>query len=366
MPKHFYTLQAKDVEGEKVVELRIYDEIGFWGVTAKHFIEQLDEASAGATKVMVSLNSPGGNVFDAFAIYNALMRSKLPVITRVDGVAASAASLIFMAGGERVMPENAMLMIHNAWIITGGTAEELRKTADMMDKNRNGIVAAYARSGLEDEKIIEMMDATTWMDALEAQSMGFCTVMEEPVKMVASAAAMDILERLPGAPQNLIDELSNSEDPEPAPDPKPTPAPEPEPEPTPEPVPEPVNALPAGELAAKVVSMCQEKGIPSLSTAVLLSGGLESIQQAEARVEEADQIMSLCASAKLSDRAAEFIEAGLGAEQVRARLFDHVVQSANQVQISNLQRDNAGSVQAKQQSGLNASNIYAARRNINQ
>lgn len=364
MPKHFYTLQAKEMEGEKVVELRIYDEIGFWGVTAKHFIEQLDEASAGATKVLVSLNSPGGNVFDAFSIYNALMRSKLPVITRVDGVAASAASLIFMAGGERIMPENAMLMIHNAWIITGGTAEELRKTADMMDKNRNGIVAAYTRSGLEDEKIIEMMDATTWMDALEAQSLGFCTVMEEPVKMVASAAAMDILERLPGAPQNLIDELSNGDDPEP----KPEPVPEPEPKSAsePEPIPEPVNSLPAAELAAKVVSMCQEKGIPSLSTAVLLSGGLESIQQAEARVKEADQIMSLCASAKLSDRAAEFIQAGLGAEQVRARLFDHVVQSANQVQISNLQRDNACSVQAKQQSGLNASNIYAARRNITQ
>ena len=362
MPKHFYTLQAKEMEGEKVVELRIYDEIGFWGVTAKHFIEQLDEASAGATKVLVSLNSPGGNVFDAFAIYNALMRSKLPVITRVDGVAASAASLIFMAGGERIMPENAMLMIHNAWIITGGTAEELRKTADMMDKNRNGIVAAYTRSGLEDEKIIEMMDATTWMDALEAQSLGFCTVMEEPVKMVASAAAMDILERLPGAPQNLIDELSNGDDPEP----KPEPVPEPKPASEPEPIPEPVNSLPAAELAAKVVSMCQEKGIPSLSTAVLLSGGLESIQQAEARVKEADQIMSLCASAKLSDRAAEFIQAGLGAEQVRARLFDHVVQSANQVQISNLQRDNAGSAQAKQQSGLNASNIYAARRNITQ
>lgn len=362
MPKHFYTLQAKDVEGEKVVELRIYDEIGFWGVTAKQFMDQLDDASAGATKILVSLNSPGGNVFDAFAIYNALMRSKLPVVTRVDGVAASAASLIFMAGGERVMPENAMLMIHNAWIITGGTADELRTTAEMMDKARNGIVAAYARSGLEDEKIIEMMDATTWMDALEAQSMGFCTVMEEPVKMVASAAAMDILERLPGAPQNLIDELSNNDDPEPTPEP----VPEPEPAPAPEPIPEPVNSLPATELAAKVVSMCQTKGIPSLSTAVLLSGGLESIQQAEARVEEADQIMSLCASAKLSDRAAEFIEAGLGAEQVRVRLFDHVVQSANRVQISNLQRDNAGSAQAKQQSGLNASSIYAARRNITQ
>lgn len=365
MPKKFYTLQAKDMEGEKVVELRIYDEIGFWGVTAKHFMNLLDEVSADATRILVSLNSPGGNVFDAFAIYNALLRSKLPVTTRVDGVAASAASLVFMAGDERLMPKNAMLMMHEAFVTNAaGTADDLRKTAEMIDKNRDGIVAAYARSGLSSEKVIEMMQATTWMDAQDALSLGFCTEMEEPVRMVATASALEILARLPGTPQNLIDELSNGEDPEP----KPEPVPEPEPKPAsePEPIPAPVNSLPAAELAAKVVSMCQEKGIPSLSTAVLLSGGLESIQQAEARVEEADQIMSLCASAKLSDRAAEFIEAGLGAEQVRARLFDHVVQSANRVQISNLQRDNAGSAQAKQQSGLNASSIYAARRNITQ
>jgi hypothetical protein len=110
--------------------------------------------------------------------------------------------------------------------------------------------------------------------------------------------------------------------------------------------------------------MCQTKGIPSLSTAVLLSGGLESIQQAEARVEEADQIMSLCASAKLSDRAAEFIKAGLGVEQVRERLLDHVVQASDQVQVSNLQRENTGSLQATQQPVLDPSKIYAARKSL--
>ncbi|QRF90288.1 peptidase S14 [Alcaligenes faecalis] len=364
MAKKWLSIQAKQIGEEKVAEVRIYDEIGFWGMTAKSFIEELDAATVDATKIVVSINSPGGNVFDAFAIYNALMRHKLPVETRADGVAASAASLVFMAGDERIMPENAILMVHNAWIITAGTADELRNTAEMMDKARDGIVAAYRRSGLADEKIIELMDATTWMDALEAQSMGFCSLIEEPVKLAASADCVDILEKLDGAPSEFVAELRaqvQGADDSKASDPVPDPDPEPERDPAPEPT--PAAPQDASTIAAQIYAQSRERGIPQLAEAVLLSGGLGGADEATARLDAAEQIAVLCASVKLQDKAAEFVAAGLSVEQVRARLFEHVVTAADSIEISNLQRDHpSNSSSVPERSGPNPQAIYAKRK----
>lgn len=364
MAKKWLSIQAKQIGEEKVAEVRIYDEIGFWGTTAKSFVEELDAAAVDATKIVVSINSPGGNVFDAFAIYNALMRHKLPVETRADGVAASAASLVFMAGDERIMPENAILMVHNAWIITAGTADELRNTAEMMDKARDGIVAAYRRSGLTDEKIIELMDATTWMDALEAQSMGFCSLIEEPVKLAASADCVDILEKLDGAPSEFVAKLraqvQGADDSKPS-SPTSGPAPEPEREPAPEST--PAAARDAAVIAAQIYAQSRERGIPQLAEAVLLSGGLGGADEAKARLDAAEQIAVLCASVKLQDKAAEFVAAGLSVEQVRARLFEHVVTAADSIEISNLQRDHpSNSSSVPERSGPNPQAIYAKRK----
>lgn len=364
MAKKWLSIQAKQIGEEKVAEVRIYDEIGFWGTTAKSFVEELDAAAVDASKIVVSINSPGGNVFDAFAIYNALMRHKLPVETRADGVAASAASLVFMAGDERIMPENAILMAHNAWIITAGTADELRNTAEMMDKARDGIVAAYRRSGLADEKIIELMDATTWMDALEAQSMGFCTLIEEPVTLAASADCVDILEKLDGAPSEFVAKLraqvQGADDSRSS-----SPASDPVPESEREPVPESTPAAPqdAAAIAAQIYAQSRERGIPQLAEAVVLSGGLGGSDEATARLDAAEQIAVLCASVKLQDKAAEFVAAGLSVEQVRARLFEHVVTAADSIEISNLQRDHpSNSPSVPERSGPNPQAIYAKRK----
>lgn len=342
--KKFYAIKAKQQGSQPIVELRIYDEIGFWGVTAKEFIQQLDAAAIEAEKIVVSINSPGGNVFDAFAIYNALVRHELPVETRVDGVAASAASLIFMAGAERIMPENALLMIHNAWIITAGTADELRNTAEMMDKARDGIVAAYAQSGEPEEKIIKMMNETTWMSALDAQAMGFCTMLENPVKIAASMNTVEVLERLKNTPKELLDLLAEAT----KENPKDRPTPDVE--------------LSASELVSYAVLACKEAGIGNLSEAVLMSGAMENEETIEARVKEADQIATLCASAKLSEKAVDFIKAGLSVEQVRARLFDAVVSASDSVTISNLQREMEPKADNTSTATLNPSTIWAARR----
>lgn len=345
MAKKWYSIKAKGAGQKKVAQVRIYDEIGPWGKTANQFCEELAAAVVGASKIVVPINSLGGDVFAANAIFNELMRHELPVETRVDGVAASAASLIFMAGDERIMPENATLMVHNAWTIAAGTADDLRDTAEMMDKVREGIVSAYRRSGQSEESVVEMMDATTWMTALDAQALGFCTAIEEPVKLVASANIEDALDRMSGVPAVLRTQLLAAANADPEPELAP-PAPQ-----------------DAATLAAKIYAQSRERGIPQLAEAVLLSGGLGGADAATARLEAAEQIAVLCASVKLQDKATEFVAAGLSVEQVRARLFEHVVTAADSIDISNLQRDQPShSSSAPERSGPNPQAIYAKRK----
>ena len=110
--RSWYAIRAR-AEG---AEVSIYDEIGAYGVSAKSFLDELG-ALEGEAPLTLRLNSPGGSVFDAVAIYNALKRHAGPVSVWIDGIAASAASYVAMAGDEVVMPENAFLMIHDprAW-----------------------------------------------------------------------------------------------------------------------------------------------------------------------------------------------------------------------------------------------------------
>ena len=350
--KVWYTITANAQADKPVVEIRIYGEIGFWGTTAEAFVAELDAAAAGGADILVSLNSPGGDVFDAFAIYNALRRYAGRVTTRVDSVAASAASLIAMAGDQLIMPENTQLMIHNAWIITGGTAEDLRTTAEMMDRIRDGVVAAYSRkSGLDSDKIIEMMDATTWMTALEAQAMGFCDLIEDPIRLQMSDSAAAVLEKHKNLPDDVKAMLKALEGGDPAPEP--APEPEPEPEPTP-----PADLPTASALAARVYASCRQQGIAELAEGVLVSGALDSLLRADELVAQAKEIAGICLAAKLPEKAAGFVSAGLTVDQARARLFDQVLADSGEP-INNRPPTNSS---APKQSGPNSQAIYAKRK----
>jgi len=365
--KNWYAMRALQVDGETVAEIRIYEEIGFWGMTATQFMKELDEVAQDAVRIVVSINSPGGDVFDAFTIYNALRRHRLPVDARVDGVAASAASLILMAGDRIIMPENAMVMIHNAWTVAAGTADELRSTADMMDKVGDGIVAAYvAKSGQETDKVQEMMDATTWLSALEAQALGFCDIIEEPVKLAASARAFDLLAKHKGVPADLLASIDEQEPTEPSPGRVEAP-----------PAADPavgvkakddkndpssnvaVTAPTARALIAQVTAACKEGGFPSLANAIILSGDFATPEQVQARVADALEINGLCIAANLADKAEDFIITGLGVEAVRARLFDQVVQRSAGT-ISNLQRPTEPEPESRPPA-ISAVNIYHVR-----
>lgn len=172
-------------EGEKPSVLSIYDEIGFWGTQAKDFQASLSAVTSPA--VLVEINSPGGDYFAGLAMYNMLRSSGKTITTKVMGVAASAATIVFAAGDVREMPKNTMLMVHNPANFEGGTAQEHREMADMLDKIAVGARSVYTRnSTLSDEEVVEMLAKDTWISADEAVGMGLATVVTDEIKATAS------------------------------------------------------------------------------------------------------------------------------------------------------------------------------------
>jgi ATP-dependent Clp endopeptidase proteolytic subunit ClpP len=156
----------------KDTELQIYDEIGYFGVTAKAFTKELNALDG--KDITVAINSFGGDVFDGIAIYNALKAHKGAVKVRIDGIAASIASIIAMAGDSVEMADNAFLMIHNAWTLAYGNKEDMRTTANMLEQIDGALNDTYRKkTGKKKDDISAMMDAETWLDANAALDGGF-------------------------------------------------------------------------------------------------------------------------------------------------------------------------------------------------
>ena len=202
--RSWYAIRAR-AEG---AEVSIYDEIGAYGVSAKSFLDELG-ALPDDGPLTLRLNSPGGSVFDAVAIYNALKRHAGPVSVWIDGIAASAASYIAMAGDEVVMPENAFLMIHDPSGLVMGTAEDMRAMAEALDKIKGSLVAGYvAKSGGAEDDIAALMAKETWLDAAEAVELGFADRLAEPVRI---AARFDV-GRFRNAPPALVEAVDAAGD----------------------------------------------------------------------------------------------------------------------------------------------------------
>jgi ATP-dependent Clp protease protease subunit len=184
-------------------EIYLYGVIGGdWfgeGVTAKQFADDL-KALGAVKKIDLRINSEGGSVFDGKAIYSLLNEHKAKIVTHVDGLAASAASFIAMAGDEINMAEGAFMMIHNAWMLAAGDAREFRKQADMLDTVNGTLVDVYAaRTGMDAKKIQTMMNDETWMTAQEAIKNGFATNMVANLKVAASLNHPDRFKNIPAA-----------------------------------------------------------------------------------------------------------------------------------------------------------------------
>jgi ATP-dependent protease ClpP protease subunit len=163
-------------------DIWIYSEVGGYDVNAQKFINELKEVSD--KPLNVHINSLGGDVFDGLAIYNALKSHKKPVKILVEGIAASIASVIAMAGNTIEMAENSLFMIHNPFVMAGGDATELRKTASILDKIRDEIANIYEGvSGSGFDTLVGLMDNETWFNAMEAKEMGFATGITQPIKV---------------------------------------------------------------------------------------------------------------------------------------------------------------------------------------
>lgn len=211
--KKYYSMER---DGD-VVTLNIYGDITSmpWfdsDVTANSIVRQIDEASD-ASLIEVFINSYGGEVAEGLAIYNALKRHKATVVTHCEGFACSIASVIFMAGDQRIMNDSSLLMIHNAWSFAEGNAAALRKQADDLEKITQASVEAYkTHSNLTEEEIKELMDAETWILPTEALEYGFATAIGVTESKTANQSARSKLFAIVKASQEAAAEDESEED----------------------------------------------------------------------------------------------------------------------------------------------------------
>lgn len=215
MSSTWFSIQAKG----DTADISIHDEIGFFGVSGKQMLDEIGGLS-GVSTINLSVHSPGGDVLDGYAIFNALKEHPAEVHAKVEGLAGSMASVILMAADHVTMPENAFLMIHNPWIVAMGDAEEMANNAATLEKIQSGIVSIYSqRTGLDVERVQELMDAESYITAAEAVEWGFADEMTEAFK--AAACAADWREKLPkNFPKGLA--FSRPDSPEPPEKPKKT------------------------------------------------------------------------------------------------------------------------------------------------
>ena len=182
MNKKWFNIQGKATDA--VAEVYIFDEIGAYGITAQDFISEMKEYKD--TPVNLRINCIGGDVFDGMAMYNIIKKREAKTTAYIEGIAASMGSVIALAADEVIMAENSLFMIHNAWGGAMGEAEDMRKTASILEKISGEIANIYERkTRLSLNRIIEMMDKETWLNAKEAYELGFIDSISDSIKVAA-------------------------------------------------------------------------------------------------------------------------------------------------------------------------------------
>lgn len=173
--KHFWRWAKNEDTGQRELWLEgVIAESTWFGdeVTPAIFKEELH---SGRGPILLHINSPGGDCIAASQIYTFLMDYPFDVIVQIDGIAASAASVIAMAGTTVRMSPTAMMMLHNPWTTTTGDAAEMQKAIDLLDEVKESIINAYQiKTGLSRVKLSNIMDAETWLNAHKAKELGFC------------------------------------------------------------------------------------------------------------------------------------------------------------------------------------------------
>ena len=196
---------------EAEAHVYLYDEISFWGVSAEEFVTDLQ--SVQSETIHLHLNTPGGLVFDGMAVYNALLSHPARVVTHIEGIAASMGSVIALAGNEVRIAKTAFVMIHDPWSIVIGSAEDLLKEAEVLEKIGGTMVGVYsAKTQKSRDQVREIMTAETWWDADEALASGFAdSVFNDPDEEREEARAalarfdLSVFSKTPQSLLNLAD-----------------------------------------------------------------------------------------------------------------------------------------------------------------
>lgn len=339
--KDWYKIIAK-ADGQPA-QISVFDEIGAWGVTAKMFIADL-KALGDVKKINMDINSPGGSVFDALAMYNALRAIGAEITVKVLGVAASAASLLAMAGDKIIMPENAFMMVHNPLAGAFGNAADHRDMADVLDKIGASLVGTYvARTGRTEDEVKALLDAETWLSAADAVAQGFADEMEPALKV---AASFDF-DRMPQNVQALFKPAANT-------NPTPTPTPAPAPAPTP---------APSATLADQVLALATEAGLADFAAHWALT--VVSVDAVKPLIAAAGEIRALCVLAKCPDDAAVFIKANTPIEKVRETLCASLAAKSENKPIDTTPQVQGSTANFAQPEAVSTTSIWAARRNAN-
>lgn len=204
---NYFQMKAKnnvaqiDIFGDIVSE-KWFDE----ETSATSFRDALKELGDVST-INLSINSGGGSVFDGIAIYNMLKSHKATVNVYVEGLAASIASVIAMAGDTITMRSGSMMMVHMPWTLSQGNAEKMRKTADTLEKTGNSIVDIYSdRTGISSDDIRNIMNDETWLSAEEAVEQGWATKLDQK-EAVMNSVPKEILGRFSNVPKNVLDRV---------------------------------------------------------------------------------------------------------------------------------------------------------------
>ncbi len=197
----WYKIEA---QGDEEAEIMIYDVIGWPFNDAAELVRTL--AGMNQKTITVRINSPGGDVFDSMSIFNVLQNHKSKIITRIESLAASSASFVALAGKEVQAYKNAMMMIHDPWVLAIGNQYDLREIADVLEKIGGNMVDIYSgAANVGKKEIKEMMKSETWLNAKEMKEKGFIDIILDG-KVAKAAFDLSMFANAP-------DGLGNNHDP---------------------------------------------------------------------------------------------------------------------------------------------------------
>lgn len=211
--RFFDFVKASESKGEIFIYGDIVPDGYEWGedTSASVFRDELKQFE-NMERIDIRINSGGGDVFTAVAISNMIKRVKAKTVAHIDGLAASAASVLAMACDEIIMPSNALLMIHNAWSFAIGNHHEMRKFADDLERiNETAVKQSYLsrNPNLEEVVITDLMDKETWLTAEQSMELGLITSIGDTVQTAASITS-EQMARYKNAPAALVDPKDES------------------------------------------------------------------------------------------------------------------------------------------------------------